>query len=216
MLSKKDILEYFEELNRRLWQRNIHGELLLAGGAALSLVYNARESTQDIDAVFKPSKAIRNVILEMAEEDDLEEDWLNDGVKGFIDTEKIKIEVYLEYSNLKINVINAEGLLAMKLTSARDNEKDLNDSIVLIKKLDIKTIEEVYEIIERLLPKTRQTPQSFYFTQYAFENYLETKQEQRVSLFQESHDVKEASAEIEVDSINTHTTLQIDQKSDNR
>ncbi len=175
MLNKEDIIEYLEELNRRLAQHDIHGELLLAGGAALSLVYNARNATQDIDAVFKPSNEIRKVILDIAEEYDLENDWLNDGVKGFIDTDKMGVQLFKEYSNLKVNVIDTQGLLAMKLTSARDNEKDLSDSIVLMKSLNIKTVEEAYEIVEKLTPKAQQTPQSFFFTQLAFEQYIEAK-----------------------------------------
>ena len=55
------------------------------------LVYNARNSTHDIDAIFKPSSEFREIIAEIAEENDLDSDWLNDGVKGFLN-EKLKTD----------------------------------------------------------------------------------------------------------------------------
>lgn len=41
-LSRQDILKYFEQINTRLAKENKYGEVLIAGGAALTLVFNAR------------------------------------------------------------------------------------------------------------------------------------------------------------------------------
>ena len=62
MLSKNQIYGYFEEINDKLKERGQHGEILLAGGAALTLVFNARNSTRDIDAIFKPTADMRDII----------------------------------------------------------------------------------------------------------------------------------------------------------
>ncbi len=42
MLSKQDIEKYLEELNDKLRAKGTYGEIVIAGGAALSLVFNAR------------------------------------------------------------------------------------------------------------------------------------------------------------------------------
>jgi len=48
------MLKYFEEINQHLVSQNMYGEILITGGAALTLVFGARDSTRDIDAVFHP------------------------------------------------------------------------------------------------------------------------------------------------------------------
>lgn len=83
MLSREDIDRYFEEINHGLKNVDKHGEIIMAGGASLTAIYGAREATQDIDALFEPTKELREIIDSMAEEHNLEKDWMNDGVKGF-------------------------------------------------------------------------------------------------------------------------------------
>jgi len=60
-LSKNEVLTYFEEINRRLKSDSKHGEILVTGGAALTLVFNARASTRDIDAIFRPIEDMRKI-----------------------------------------------------------------------------------------------------------------------------------------------------------
>ena len=129
-MTKQDIEKYLNEVNKKLAERGKHGEIVMAGGASLTVVYNARNATHDIDALFRPSKEFREIISEIANENDLKDDWLNDGVKGFF-TEKMNANLYKEYSNLSVYSIDAEGLLALKLTSARLDSKDMRDSITL-------------------------------------------------------------------------------------
>ena len=117
-ISKKEMLSFFEEINRRLAFKNKQGEIIIAGGAALTLVFSARDSTRDIDAIFHPREDMTKIIKSMADEYNLNQDWMNDGVKGFI-TDKMKFEQLYSYSNLTVSSIDATGLLAMKLTSAR-------------------------------------------------------------------------------------------------
>lgn len=169
-LKKKDILKYFEEINRRLESEGRHGEILIAGGSALTLVYNARQSTYDIDAIFEPKEDMRKIIQDIANSYDLSDDWLNDGVKGFI-TENMNSSVFLNYSNLTVSSLDAECLLAMKLTSARTLSKDMDDSIFLMKTLNVQSEDELFSIIEKYTYKNQQTIQAKYFTIEAFEKY---------------------------------------------
>jgi hypothetical protein len=63
-VNKQDIEKYLRMLGQELQQRQITGEILLAGGAVMLLVVQNREVTKDIDAYFKPEQA--NVIREAA------------------------------------------------------------------------------------------------------------------------------------------------------
>lgn len=172
MLSKQDIEKYLEEINDKLRAKGQYGEIVIAGGAALSLVFNARQSTHDIDAYFQPSSEFREIINEIANEHNLNNDWLNDGVKGFI-MPTMKQEQYKQYSNLVVYNIDAKGLLAMKLTSARVASKDFDDCLFLMKHLDIKNENELFEIVEKYANPNQLTPRSNFFIQEVFIKYKE-------------------------------------------
>jgi len=175
MLNKDDIEGYFKELNKRLGEAGIKGRILMAGGASMLTMFGVSESTLDIDAVFEPSKEMKEIAKRIANENDLEEDWLNDGVKGFIDTSKMKSVLYKEYSNLVVESIDAEGLLAMKVVSARNNGKDEEDLIALMGYLNIGAAENALDIAEKYMPERLLTAKSQYFTQEAFNKYIEGK-----------------------------------------
>jgi len=169
-LNKEEMLKYFEEINNRLASDGKHGEIIIAGGAALALVFNARSSTRDIDAIFHPAQDMRKIIESIAKDYDLPTDWLNDGVKGFI-TDKMKFEEHLVYTNLIVSNIDAEGLLAMKLTAARVDSKDMDDSVFLMKLLNIHSEEELFGIIERYTHPKQQSIAAKFFTIEAFTRY---------------------------------------------
>ena len=174
-LTKENILKYFEEINEQLSEQNKFGEIVIAGGAALALVYNARNATQDIDAIFSPKEAFRQIIKRIGNKYNLEDDWLNDGVKGFF-TDKMTASVYKEYSNLTVRSIDAECLLAMKLTSARTDTNDAGDSIVLMKHLCIKELDELYDIMEKYALRNQLTAQAKFFAMEIFERYYKERE----------------------------------------
>jgi len=101
-LKRDDMLRYFEEVNAHLANADRHGEILIAGGAALTLAFSARNSTYDIDAIFEPKEDMRKIIKDVAQANNLDDDWLNDAVKGFM-TDKMKFSPFLEYSHLTVS-----------------------------------------------------------------------------------------------------------------
>lgn len=146
-LTKNEIVMYLEEVNKRLADKNIHGEIILCGGAALALAYDARDATYDIDAIYRPKGEIKEIIDAISGENNLNSQWLNDDVSMFF-TENVTSFEYRSLSNLTIKVVDAKSLLAMKLISARSNTSDLSDAVTLMKTLSIKGTEELYSIIE--------------------------------------------------------------------
>lgn len=170
MLNVKDIEKYLKEINIKLKDSGKTGDIVLAGGAVMALVYGARNATKDIDALFKPSTEMRKIINDIASKYNLPEDWLNDGVKGFF-TSNMNKKVYKQYSNLTIYTLDAEAMLALKLSSARPESKDQDDSIFLMNVLNIKDVEELYEIVDKYIPKNRKTVGSHFFIQDTFDKY---------------------------------------------
>jgi predicted nucleotidyltransferase len=74
-------------LNEKLLSRETQGELCLFGGAVMALVFDARPSTRDVDAIMVPKAELLEASAEVALEMGLREDWLNDGVKGFVSSQ---------------------------------------------------------------------------------------------------------------------------------
>lgn len=152
MLTKDKIIELFEKLNEKLKKQDEIGEIGIVGGAAMCLAYNARLATKDIDAIFQPTTEIREAVKEIAEEEDLPEDWLNDAVKGFFSNNQPEKKELINLSNLKVWTPEPEYLFAMKALSARKESKDEEDTRFLIKKIGIKNIDQALDILDKYYP----------------------------------------------------------------
>lgn len=152
-LARNDIEDLFVEVNERLKQIEAKGEIFLFGGAVMCLCYEARMSTRDIDAIFSPKELFYKIIRDIAEERHLDENWLNDGVKGFVSS-KGEMEEYEIFSNLSVYKTKIDYLLAMKCMSCRleEDSKDISDIQFLITKMNLKTPEEVEDIILKYFP----------------------------------------------------------------
>ena len=160
-MTAEEIRLYLSELNEELRLMDIKGEVSLYGGAVMCLVYEARPATKDVDAVFRPTSEMRVAIAQVADRNDLDEDWLNDGVKGYI--VKHPQRIYIDLSNLKIFVPEPDYLLAMKALSARPETVDQDDVRTLIQLLGIKNADEVFSILEKYYPRQQIKPATQYF-----------------------------------------------------
>ena len=54
-MNAHEIKRYLRELNDELRRIVIKGEVCLYDGAVMCIVYDARPSTKDVDAIFKPA-----------------------------------------------------------------------------------------------------------------------------------------------------------------
>ncbi|MDR3332726.1 MAG: hypothetical protein LBT08_08855, partial [Synergistaceae bacterium] len=123
MLSREKILDYLRQLGEALAEQDLRGEILLTGGASMCLVHSARDATKDIDALYEPKDVINRIASKIAEQENLPDDWLNDGVKSFVGP-NASVEEFILLKGLRVQTVSAEYLLAMKLMSARYGEKD--------------------------------------------------------------------------------------------
>jgi hypothetical protein len=134
-LSAADIQKAFSALSNELARGNDRAELIVVGGAALVLLFRARDSTKDVDALFvRPDAArIRQASARVAADLELPSDWLNDGAKGYlvgVSTGK----VLYESKSLFVRAASTEQLLAMKLAAWRD-AVDRADATLLLSQL---------------------------------------------------------------------------------
>ena len=156
MLTAERIRQLLEALNAELAHESVRGELFLAGGAVMCLVFHAREATKDIDALLVPAAALRRAAQVVGEREGLPAGWLNDAVKGFF-SQAGSFDIYAEFSHLRIYVPHPEYLLAMKCLAMRLGEEfsDRSDFAVLLKALNLKRIVDAQEVLARYYPLDR-------------------------------------------------------------
>lgn len=167
--SKQEIEALFERLNEELARVGITGEVYLAGGAVMCLVFDARRSTKNVAAFFRPAKEVRAAAQRVALAAGMPGEWLNDAVKGYL-SERGDFHPYLDLSNLRVLTASPEYLLAMKCLAMRLGEEfhDEDDVRFLLRYLNLTDYRKALEIVTRYYPAER-LPQK---TLYALEEML--------------------------------------------
>lgn len=110
--------------------------LIVVGGAAMVLNYQARRSTQDVDAFFVTPPEARDTrawAATVAIELGLPADWLNDGAKGFMQGISYG-PLLIDAPGIKVYQISPEQLLAMKLSAWR-SAQDIGDASTVLSDL---------------------------------------------------------------------------------
>ena len=145
------------------------GELHLVGGAVLCLALGARDATRDVDALFRPARAVREAAARVAKREGLPERWLNDAVKGFLGPRNA-FEPFLELPHLRVFVAHPRYLLAMKCAAMRLGEEfhDLDDIRFLLRHLDVGSAAEALGIVREYFDEADIPPK----TRYALEEIL--------------------------------------------
>jgi hypothetical protein len=143
-----EIRRLFGLLDAELAESGVSGELYVVGGAVMCLAFNARESTRDVDALFKPAGEVRRAAARVAAREDIPEVWLNDAVKAYLGP-RGEFDTFMELSHLRVFVARPEYLLAMKAAALRLGEvfSDLEDVRYLLRYLNIVTADEAMAIV---------------------------------------------------------------------
>lgn len=167
-LTKKKILELFQQIDLELSKTDIHADLFVIGGAAMTVAYDARPSTRDVDGIWQPTQPIRDIIKMLAEEHGLETDWMNDAAKGFLPSvpDEHPVVIY-DGDYFSVSSPSPQYLLATKILSSRP-DRDEADIRFLIRLCGYSTLDDCLDVVERYYPHTPIQPKS----QYAVEEIL--------------------------------------------
>jgi hypothetical protein len=167
--SRPRIISALEALGEELTQQGVHGQVFIVGGAAMALAYSTRRVTKDIDAVFEPKSTIYEAATRVAERLGLPDDWLNDGVKGFLPGVDRDARPLPDVRGIEVTAASPRYLLAMKLLAMRFGEDD-DDILVLLRQTGITSVDEALELLARMYPH-REAPLK---TRLFLEEILET------------------------------------------
>jgi hypothetical protein len=168
-LTRADLRRLFDLLNDDLRQSDTQAEVFLVGGAVMCLSYDARASTRDVDALFRPAARVREAAARVAARMSLDPRWLNDAVKGYL-SERGDFAPFLQLDHLNVMVALPEYLLAMKCLAMRIGAEfhDEADVRYLLRHLDVDSYDRAVAVITKYYP-LEQFPQK---TLYALEEIL--------------------------------------------
>jgi len=134
-LSSADIKTAFDALSTEFEREGERAEFVIVGGAAVVLLFAARETTKDVDAFFlRPEAAkIRAAAERVARLLDLPADWLNDNAKGYM-VRLTTGDLLYASDFLTVRAASLAQLLAMKLAAWRDS-LDREDARLLLSRM---------------------------------------------------------------------------------
>ncbi len=174
LMDKNKLLEIFEYLNERLKENQLQLEMTIYGGSVMTMVYDNRPATKDIDCVFSETnfKLLESILDLTKFAFNLSDGWINNEIKeplkAILKEDK---EIYRIYSSLKILKPNAKQMLAMKILSARpEPAKDFIDAYILCKDLNIITKDRLLEICSEYIPLTLLGQRQINFIRYLGED----------------------------------------------
>lgn len=166
-LTKSDIEEGLQRIDGRARRAGVLVEVSVYGGAVLSLVFNARGVTRDVDAVVNGDPSLlRRFAAEVAEERGWPKDWPNDGVKRYRSSRE-RMRLYEKFSattgdGLRVIMPTAEYLFAMTCMAMRpegiEGSHDISDIELLADAARIEDAAQALSLIEQFYPASRTPP----------------------------------------------------------
>lgn len=162
-MTSEHIRALFCEINDRLAESGLSGEILVCGGALMALSYNRDRVTEDIDALYQPKDEIEMIVTKIAEEKGLPTNWLNDMVTQSVQLSGFDSEVIIKMSHLVVRAVILEVLLAMKLMASRD--KDANDIRLLVSRMGNFNFDEVMSLVRKYVPSNRLMYAPYFLTE---------------------------------------------------
>lgn len=136
LFTREEIIQGLTRLGELAQAQGINVELTLVGGAVMVLAFHARESTRDVDAVIlspREARTVRKMAKQIAEENNWNADWLNDGAKGYL-VGISQGQMLFNAPNIIARAPSLPQLLAMKLSAWRD-DVDIADSRRILQEL---------------------------------------------------------------------------------
>ncbi len=174
VFNKSSLLKIFEYINERLKENQLQLDITVYGGSIMTLVYDNRPATRDIDCIFgnTDEKLLEQILDDTGFVFSLPKGWINEDIKEPLQSIlKEDKETYRNYSNLRLLKPKAEQLLAMKILSARpEPSKDFIDAHILCKELKMDTREKLLKLISDYIPLSLIGERQIVFIRYLGED----------------------------------------------
>jgi hypothetical protein len=150
LLDRAALLGLLRELGSRLERRGVRANIYVVGGAAMSLSFDARRATRDIDAVVLEGHGVlMDEVRAMGRLHDLPSTWLNEQAVMYVSRRADpKPSPVFDHPYLTVSAASAEHLLAMKLAASRGG--DVGDIRLLLTACGCSSVDDASVIYSRV------------------------------------------------------------------
>jgi hypothetical protein len=185
IFDRQTLEQAFHELGRRAHAEGKTIEIAVYGGSALMLTYDWRLATKNVDAVFEADRhTIRRLARDIAEENNWDPDWLNDGARGFLSAEDASPEAKRlfrtypseEEPGLRVLIPNPEYLFAMKCRAMRiggvEASADVEDIKQLAREIGLTSAQDALDLMTTFYPDRVIEPKTRFGLEEIFDRFL--------------------------------------------
>ena len=159
MLDRDDVARLLREVGEELASRDVRGHLFLVGGAAMAVAYGRDRVTRDVDAVFEPKQIVYEAARAVGRRHGLGDDWLNDGVKGFLRGADPDATTFLDEPGLVVQIASPHYLFTLKALAARV-DRDAADLLALYRLCGFASVEEALDHVQQTAPTSLLGPKT--------------------------------------------------------
>jgi predicted nucleotidyltransferase len=145
LFDRAQLERAFTALGERLVRRGVVADLLVVGGAAMALAYDATRVTRDVDSLFVPHGIVLEEAQNVASDLGLPRWWLNEQASVYIsgkdDPERRRV---FDHPGLRVTAASPRHLFAMKALAART--RDIDDLRLLAEMIGVDSAETALQI----------------------------------------------------------------------
>lgn len=149
MFTPAEIGRLLDIVAAKLDPRRVDATIIVAGGATMGYVYDARPSTRDVDALVQPKDAVLAAAAEVAATEGLPADWLNDRFAMFWPHHgEPDFSLVVQHGTVTIRYAGPHVMLAMKMLASVRGRRDTDDLSHLLEPAGVSSIQQAIEIFE--------------------------------------------------------------------
>lgn len=162
-LTRQRLLTIFSEMGAQLAATGHIAEIAVFGGSAITLLFDYRDSTQDVDYVPVSSDLtqLKQLAETIGQREALSPNWFNDAISIFTSDVKHDVNLYGEYPfenpGLRVFTADPKYMLAMKIRAMRSSmvSHDVHDVWHLLDICGYTTVEQALQCAQDYLPHVK-------------------------------------------------------------
>jgi len=152
LLDRDAVLAALGRLAEILDRDRVRADIYVFGGAAMTIAFQARRPTADVDAIFEPQEHVFRAAQQVAKEQGLPQSWLNDQAASFVPRgEDLGAASISATGSVRIMRASMRHLLTMKVLAGR-GRRDADDVRLLMRELGLTTKGEILNIVREVMP----------------------------------------------------------------
>jgi hypothetical protein len=148
-LHRATAVRALQALGAELTGQGVRGQIFRVGGEAIAFAYSQRRVIDDVAAVFEPTALIHEAAAKVAKELSLTDEWLNDGVTGFLSSQDPSAVPLPAIEGIEVSTASPRYLLALKLRAAHFGE-DHGEIVILLREAGIASLGEAVDLLQHL------------------------------------------------------------------